>query len=403
MRVLAVVLLILALSASQAPGRTWHVPSEAPTIQAGVDSAAYGDTVVVTCGTYYEQGIIVGNGITVQSETLNPDCVSIDATENDRVFRGNGITLIGLTIRGGRKQDSGGGVYGSGRIEHCVFENNRADAGKELSKGGAVGGSFTVESSTFRNNGASGYGGALSGASTVTDCIFIGNSSSTEWGGAVYNGGPYRGCYFEGNRGHSGAHAVYFKRHSGLLEDCVFTGNRSYNGVVRGFGSSPTIRRCTFYNNTVTHSSDCSIDMVAEIGGSIPHPVIEHCTIYGDGVAIEANGQSTGITVSVLNTLISDCLDAFLRLSDSSFTIDCCVAWNTDLKDRESDQQRDIIEADPLFCNPEEADFTLDAESPCLPSNSGTCGLIGAWDQGCGVVPVEKSSWGKLKGQYSDN
>jgi hypothetical protein len=42
--------------------------------------------------------------------------------------------------------------------------------------------------------------------------------------------------------------------------------------------------------------------------------------------------------------------------------------------------------------------------SPCLPENSGVCGLIGAFGEGCGVTSVEPSldarSWGSLKNLY---
>ncbi len=48
--------------------------------------------------------------------------------------------------------------------------------------------------------------------------------------------------------------------------------------------------------------------------------------------------------------------------------------------------------ADPLFCDLDESDYTLDANSPCLSGNhpDGTdCGLIGALGKGCGTTAVE--------------
>jgi hypothetical protein len=59
--------------------------------------------------------------------------------------------------------------------------------------------------------------------------------------------------------------------------------------------------------------------------------------------------------------------------------------------------------ADPLFCDAEGGDFTLSAESPCLPGNHPDgvdCGLIGAFGQGCGPVSVEQETWAGIKARY---
>jgi hypothetical protein len=57
-----------------APARTWWVPSECPTIAAGLDSASYGDTVLVAPGTYLvsdlypEMCVRPGPGVALVSE-----------------------------------------------------------------------------------------------------------------------------------------------------------------------------------------------------------------------------------------------------------------------------------------------------------------------------------------------
>jgi len=38
---------------------------------------------------------------------------------------------------------------------------------------------------------------------------------------------------------------------------------------------------------------------------------------------------------------------------------------------------------DPLFCDPENGDFTIRGDSPCAPDYNPECGLIGAWPVGC--------------------
>jgi hypothetical protein len=59
--------------------------------------------------------------------------------------------------------------------------------------------------------------------------------------------------------------------------------------------------------------------------------------------------------------------------------------------------------ADPLFCAPLLGDYTLDGASPCLPGASpASCGLVGAYDHGCGPIAVEPATWGRVKAGYRD-
>jgi len=75
--------LILALSfAHPLFARTWYITpggtGDAPTIEAGFDSSAAGDTVLVACGTYYESELYIKSGVVLRSETGQPDCATID-------------------------------------------------------------------------------------------------------------------------------------------------------------------------------------------------------------------------------------------------------------------------------------------------------------------------------------
>ena len=57
-----VLLLLLPLPLLAA---TIHVPSQESTIQAGIDAASVGDSVLVSCGTYFEYDIDVKLGVCV--------------------------------------------------------------------------------------------------------------------------------------------------------------------------------------------------------------------------------------------------------------------------------------------------------------------------------------------------
>jgi hypothetical protein len=123
---------------------TWNVPSQAPTIQAGVDSAAVGDTVLVACGTYNEKDIVLTSGIILRSATGQADCVTVDMSGmgSGRIFYAEELepapTIEGFTLTGGNGGWGGGAIYvfltNRVVIRNCVIDGNEAtDGGGECS------------------------------------------------------------------------------------------------------------------------------------------------------------------------------------------------------------------------------------------------------------------------------
>ena len=134
--------------------RTWYIlpdsTGDAPTIQAGVDSASAGDTVLVACGMYRDcthqtwvptEGyhcVIMKSGICLRSETGEPDCATIEAErpvplQLRRVILCYNVdetaSIEGFTITGGFLDDpdavpDGAGIYcedSSPTITNCFF------------------------------------------------------------------------------------------------------------------------------------------------------------------------------------------------------------------------------------------------------------------------------------------
>jgi len=113
-----------------AASSTWHVPVDAPTIQAGIDSSTAGDTVLVACGTYYEHDIYVKSGIYLSSETGEPTCVTLDGQGQGYMFRCHSTSsathVVGFLVTGGRA-NFGGGLISTNEppnITRCVFAGN---------------------------------------------------------------------------------------------------------------------------------------------------------------------------------------------------------------------------------------------------------------------------------------
>ena len=291
-----------------AGARTWTVPLELPTIQAGLAAAASGDTVLVDCGTYLEHSLVLRGGVTLRSATGDPACVVVDAQQLGRVFDLAGETepavVEGLTITGGATPDGwfeamGGGIRVQNSELHllrCVFTGNTARIGAGVaayrsvveidscaftqndaahavwaagggiwsleSSGSITATSFTANTAFSSNVDDPGDGGAvLANLSelAVTDCEFVGNSTGGG-GGAYYSLSLDRTallrCLFEANSAAWGG-AMYFEYDARTTVDlCEFRNNTAGAGgaLLVDTGCYPIFWDCIFEGNTATVS-----------------------------------------------------------------------------------------------------------------------------------------------------
>src|SRR5262249_30583777 len=93
---------------------TINVPADQPTIQAGIQAAANGDTVLVAPGTYRENVNFLGKLITVQSSG-GPAVTIIDGGRAGSVVtfengESTSAVLKGFTIENGNAPSQGGGI-----------------------------------------------------------------------------------------------------------------------------------------------------------------------------------------------------------------------------------------------------------------------------------------------------
>ena len=166
---------------------TIHVPGDQPTIQAGIDAAAEGDTVLVACGTYYESELSLSPHIALLGESGVPDCVVIDGESSACIVNAvscGTVTIEGITFRGGGSPDyvHGGGikfVNTSGLVRNVVFEDcyTSAQGGAVFAEGSSC---VDFEACVFRYC-TSRLGGAFScsdGYYNFTQCLFYGNFAS---------------------------------------------------------------------------------------------------------------------------------------------------------------------------------------------------------------------------------
>ncbi len=216
-----------------------HVPGDQPTIQAGIDAASPGDTVLVAAGTYVENIDFKGKEITVKSESGAKNTV-IDGNQAGTVVLINASSaqkpvLRGFTIRNG----SDSGIVTSGGFP--LIEKNKITGNTYCGEGGGVKASFSgavISKNKITKNhqqgcsGGSGGGGIeVGGAGTVQilDNTISGNSHGSFGGGiTLFSAGTpvISANYIQGNSaGNQGAGIWIVNQSDATIVNNIITGN----------------------------------------------------------------------------------------------------------------------------------------------------------------------------------
>ena len=201
-----------------------HVPGDQPTIQAGIDNAINGDTVLVAPETYFEninfkgKNIVVASHYVIDGDLSHINSTIIDGSEAQnadtascvRIVSGEDSTAVlqGFTMKQGTGTHwvdpqfpaytwhSGGGILmfqSSPTIKNNFIIDNHVDdnTGVSGASGGGVcmyGGNPVVTNNIIKNNIA------LYGAGVVIDysgCVFKNNIVAQNSGGQDYGGGGF--------------------------------------------------------------------------------------------------------------------------------------------------------------------------------------------------------------------
>ena len=274
------------LAMSVAPS-TLRVPLEYPSIQAAVDAAVAGDTVLVAPGEYVESVNLRGKAILVKSEEVGGAVVL--APEGSRSFVANSnesacTRVIGFRI--GRSGKNGGGAAVSAAspvFDSCEFVGCRNETGGgALVEGGApafIACDFSGCVATSTCCLTFGGGGAirnLGGSILAERCAFLHCSGYQNAHSIMQEGGSIavRGSAFVSNV-LGGFAQTYNAYGSFLLEDTTFDG---IDGSTCVFGWDPyTVRGCVFRNATTysivdirfgnTVLEDCRVERSSITGG----------------------------------------------------------------------------------------------------------------------------------------
>jgi hypothetical protein len=328
---------------------TWYIDpdgtGDAPTIQAGLDSAAAGDTVSVACGTYNEAGIMMKSGVMLLSETGQPGCAVIDAEWVDTVLDchdcDSTTTIRGFTITHGAPGPPvvppgyGGGMYSDfsfQRVENCRFVDNAAGGGAGV-------------------------------------CIWYGSPK-------------FVNCVFSENDGGSGG-GIFMTASEAVIEGCVFDANTAgYGGGIFCSESSPLVSSCTMYANRASQTGS-GMYCLGNCDATVEKSIISFSQL-GRAVYCEYEGEyPTFICCDIYGNTGGDWIG--------------CIADQIGVDGNFS--------ADPLFCGAPNGYFELEGCSPCLQGlhpDGYDCGaMVGAFGEGCicGAATLP-STWGTIKAIY---
>jgi predicted outer membrane repeat protein len=392
----SILLFLTALCLTTAPARatTWHILPDGsgdwPTIQAAMDTAAVGDTVLLGCGTFMEHEVSVATGVVLRSEAGVPTCATIDGQGLGHILVCDHVTQVlieGITFTGGHATDSvwphwGGGAlnirYAEVNIRDCVFRENDAVSGGGAIKFSGVAGE--ISDCVFEQNSVPSVGEG--GAVYVSDeCDLLFNRCSFAGGeafraGAVYLAGPsvFVSCLFRGNTAADRGGAIESSGEGApQFEDCTFSDNAAYAGAgvlyCINYGTA-ALTNCTISDNSSQYGA-AGIECW-NASATVDHTILSF-SLHGTSVYCN-NGDLTLTCSDVYGNAGGDWVD--------------CIASQADVSGNFS--------SDPLFCDRPGRDYTLDAASPCL--DAPGCGLVGAWGEGCGgQTGTESTSWGAIK------
>jgi predicted outer membrane repeat protein len=340
---------------------------DALTIAGGMSSSSPGDTVLVACGTYYENNIPVYAGRTILGESGDPECVVIDGGSLDRVFTiqstADSTTRIeGVTVQAGSKTSSGGGAIWCNRpirIHNCIFRDN-----------------YTAQ-----------YGGAItvwSADAVISHCVFEANTADNN-GGAIHvrqSSARISHCGFVGNFGGSGG-AISVSDATPVINNCTFSGDSCsfYGAALWCRNTAPTtLSRCTFYGESAGMDTRSAIHLEETSPATMENCIVAFTT-KGKALLCEDAGSIASLT----------CCDIYGNAGGD---------WVDNIADQAGTNGN--FSADPLFCGAGMGVFTLEACSPCLPGNHPSgydCGApVGALGEGCGCgQPTKPATWGAVK------
>ncbi len=323
-----------------------NVPADHPTIQAGINAAVDGDTVVVADGTYTGAGNktlqFAGRAITVRSANGPDNCI-IDCQGAGLGFYFNNTgesydsVVNGFTITNGYWSGDGGGIHCVGvspTIVNCIIADNSV-----AHSGGGIycNNADPVISNCKITGNHAGYnhgGGGIAlyhSSPTITNCAIVANTAALPgWGGGI----------------------LLYGDASPVIVNCLVSDNVGVRGggiaMYGPFTGNPTITNCTVAGNIVLSTP--------QIPG------------LGDGLYVSTGGSPTLTNCILWDNPLDEIYPSFASVAITYS--DVAGGWAGDGN----------LDADPEFVDPANGDFRLSDTSPCIDAGTNSADDLPATD-----------------------
>lgn len=283
---LAVFLLLTLSSGIGAAAEVYVQPGDS--IQTALDNAASGDVIILKPGIYTENIIVAKDGLTIQSESGNPDDTIITAKSSDKhviSLQADNVKISGLGLTGTKNDYTG--IYLS-ECNHCIIENN-----KILNNGYGIyllnSKSNNLSNNVVTNNGE--YGIILSSSTNNT---FSGNTASDNKGTGI---------------------------HISTSDGNTLTGNNVSSNDVYGLFVCPESDDNLIYNNYLNNTNNADIEN--GIGNAYNTKKAEGENIVGGpylGGNFWAEPEGTGFSDTAADADGDGIADSEYRLSQSTYS-----------------------------------------------------------------------------------
>jgi len=293
------------------------VPQSYPTIQAGINAAGIGDTVLVSPGVYNETINFNGKPIMVASQYLySGDSTHIIQTIIDGNNSGPVVTfnametenslLVGFTLRDGQST-YGGGIYCGNAdpvLSNLIIKNCSADYG---------GGIYLYESNAYiwrvalTGNQATYYGGAISCDSYAYPGIYTTRivNNAAQYGGGIhcYLSSPYINDFeISDNDAQYGA-GIYLYQSSPYIWEGSISENIAVNyggGIMCDYYSQPLLSYLQINNNGSAYGAGLHLSFSDVSANNLS--VVANAADYGGGVYCYYSSPDIENSIVAFNT-----------------------------------------------------------------------------------------------------